>query len=70
MNDPRRSGQARDTAIGLCADCAHARVVRSARGSEFYLCELSFADRRFPRYPPLPVLRCEGYRRLDPTEPC
>jgi len=65
MNDPPRSGQAQEARVGLCADCAHARIVRSARGSEFYLCELSFADKRFPRYPPLPVLRCEGYRPWD-----
>jgi len=70
MNDPRGSGQAGDKRVGLCADCAHARIVRTARGSEFYLCELSFTDRRFPRYPPLPVLRCDGHQPGNPTEPC
>jgi 3-isopropylmalate/(R)-2-methylmalate dehydratase small subunit len=33
----------------------------SARGSRFYLCRLSFRDPRFPRYPPIPVVRCAGY---------
>ena len=28
MNDRRGSGQARDARVGLCADCAHARIVR------------------------------------------
>jgi hypothetical protein len=70
MNDPRGSGQARDARIGLCADCVHKRVVQSARGSEFYLCQLSFTDARFPRYPPLPVVRCDGYRPAGHRDPC
>jgi hypothetical protein len=51
---------------GLCATCVHAQVVTSSRGSTFYLCRLSFTDPRFPRYPPLPVLRCAGYERANP----
>jgi hypothetical protein len=46
---------------GLCASCAHARVVTSSRDSVFYLCQLSWRDPRFPRYPVLPVIRCRGY---------
>ena len=46
---------------GLCATCQHSRLVETARGSGFYLCRLSDTDPRFPRYPPLPVLRCDGY---------
>jgi hypothetical protein len=46
--------------IGLCATCRHARVIAGAR-STFYLCGRSSVDPRFPRYPPLPVLRCAGY---------
>jgi hypothetical protein len=46
---------------GLCAMCVHAKVITSSRGSVFYLCELSFTDPRFPRYPALPVLACPGY---------
>ena len=52
-----------DPRAGLCASCAHAQVVTSSRGSDFYLCRLSFADSRFPRYPPLPVNACAGYQR-------
>jgi hypothetical protein len=46
---------------GLCADCAHARQVVSARGSGFYRCARSTADPRYPRYPRLPVVECRGY---------
>jgi hypothetical protein len=52
--------------IGLCASCRHVERIASARGATFYLCRLSFSDRRFPKYPPLPVLSCEGYARRDP----
>jgi hypothetical protein len=46
---------------GLCETCRHRRVVRSRRGSTFTYCMLSERDRRFPKYPMLPVLRCDGY---------
>jgi GrpB-like predicted nucleotidyltransferase (UPF0157 family) len=49
-------------AAGLCADCARARGIESARGSSFILCELSASDARFHKYPRLPVLACDGYR--------
>lgn len=47
--------------VGLCSACRHRRVVANRRGSRFYLCERSRDDPRFPRYPPLPVIRCEGF---------
>jgi 3-isopropylmalate/(R)-2-methylmalate dehydratase large subunit len=62
MNDPRGSGQAGGDRAGLCERCAHVQIVTTARGSRFYLCRLSFSDPRFPRYPPIPVLRCAGYQ--------
>lgn len=46
---------------GLCATCAHARVIENDRGSRFYLCELAKTDSRFPRYPRLPVIACAGW---------
>jgi hypothetical protein len=46
---------------GLCAGCVHVRVVRSGKGSTFYLCEMSKVDPAFPKYPRLPVLRCRGF---------
>jgi hypothetical protein len=47
--------------IGLCATCGHVRVMQSSHGSTFYLCQKSETDRRFAKYPRLPVLRCAGY---------
>jgi hypothetical protein len=51
---------------GLCADCLHVRRIDSANGSRFYLCERSFSDARFVRYPRVPVLHCPGYERAEP----
>ncbi len=53
--------------VGLCQDCAFARVIRSDRGAVFYQCGKSFEDPSFPKYPRLPVLECAGYRPLDAT---
>jgi hypothetical protein len=47
---------------GLCSTCLHARRMESDRGSVFLLCELSWTDARFPKYPHLPVLACDGYQ--------
>lgn len=46
--------------LGLCANCFHARLMASAKGSQFLFCQLSQTDRTFPKYPRLPVLRCSG----------
>jgi hypothetical protein len=47
---------------GLCRTCQHSHPVESDRGSVFIRCELSLEDARFPKYPRLPVLACDGYR--------
>lgn len=46
---------------GLCDSCRYKRIILSERGSRFLLCELSGKDSRFPKYPPLPVINCDGY---------
>jgi len=51
--------------VGLCAHCVHVQVVKSAKGSLFYLCTLSKTDPSFPKYPELPVLVCRGYRPAE-----
>ena len=56
-----QTGTHRCDAVGLCATCAHTRRIKSERGSEFRLCQLSATDPRFPKYPRLPVLACSGY---------
>ena len=50
-------------ATSLCASCLQARRIESPRGSVFILCELSVTDPRFPKYPRLPVLSCDGYKK-------
>jgi len=47
---------------GLCGGCLHARRIASPQGSVFYLCELSFTDAGFAKYPRLPVLSCDGFK--------
>jgi hypothetical protein len=47
--------------LGLCADCLHARLIESAKGSQFLLCQLSQSDPSFPKYPRLPILACPGH---------
>lgn len=46
---------------GLCDSCVHQRLVASAKGSSFSLCERSHTDVRFPKYPRLPVQSCAGH---------
>ena len=47
--------------VGLCAVCRHVRVIESAKGSMFVMCDLSKKDSRFTKYPLLPVLQCAGF---------
>ena len=54
--------------VGLCADCRHARVQRTARGSAFWRCLRAEEDPRFVRYPALPVRTCRGHERGESDE--
>jgi hypothetical protein len=56
-----KTHQRAENPTGLCEDCAHARRIASAKGSQFILCELSQSDPQFAKYPRLPVLTCSGY---------
>jgi hypothetical protein len=47
---------------GLCGHCVSAVVRPTNRGTVYLRCALSGVDRRFPKYPRLPVLDCPGYR--------
>ena len=47
--------------MSLCETCQNMREVRTAR-SRFLLCELSVTNADFPKYPPQPVVRCDGYQ--------
>jgi len=57
--------RAEETKAGLCGSCKHTQVNKSDRGSVFYFCRLSSSDARFPKYPRLPVVTCEGYEKSD-----
>lgn len=47
--------------VGLCVQCLYGRAVTGKNETTYYLCERSFTDSGFPKYPRLPVLRCSGY---------
>jgi hypothetical protein len=47
--------------VGLCVTCLHHRVTGNRAGSRFYLCQRHKNDRRYPKYPPLPVIKCAGF---------
>jgi hypothetical protein len=69
MDERPPRGEAMVPAVGLCSVCRHAKVVENRRGSRFYLCGLAARDPAFPRYPPLPVTHCEGFRPLVSPDP-
>jgi hypothetical protein len=51
-----------ESQIGLCLTCMHGRPIKHPRGGDSYWrCGLSDTDKRFPKYPRLPVLQCIGY---------
>jgi hypothetical protein len=50
--------------VGLCRTCVHSRTVTTPR-TVYWRCRLSASDPRFPKYPRLPVLACDGYRRRE-----
>lgn len=55
--------------VGLCAACIHARVKPHPRGGPaYYRCGKQESDRRFPKYPPLPVRACHGFEPLPPAD--
>ena len=56
------------TPAGLCASCVHLRLLASPR-SVFVRCGLAESDPAFPRYPPLPVRSCAGYRPVGSPAP-
>jgi len=49
---------------GKCADCNFVRVTTNAKGNDFFRCARADEDRRFLKYPPLPVRACDGF---EPT---
>lgn len=52
---------------GLCGHCTHALVRQTRRGTAYLRCALVAADSRYPKYPRLPVSRCDGYEHEEDT---
>ena len=52
----------------LCETCASMRAVVTPKGSRFLLCQLSRTEPAYPKYPPQPVVRCDGYRPSEASE--
>jgi propionyl-CoA synthetase len=50
---------------GLCADCLHAKVNATRRGTAYLRCLRAEWDERLPRYPRLPVGSCPGFERAE-----
>ena len=48
----------------MCETCRNGREVRTVR-SRFLLCELSASLNHYPKYPPQPIIRCDGYAYSD-----
>lgn len=53
---------------GLCESCRFLQRIPNRRGSLFLMCRMHFEDERYPKYPPLPVLRCEAYEPAGERE--
>jgi hypothetical protein len=55
----------------LCDTCSWMRLVKTPKGSCFLLCQLSRTNPAYPKYPPQPVVACQGYetRIEEPTRP-
>ena len=49
----------------LCETCRHVRIVTTPKKSRFVLCTRSKDDSRFPKYPPLPIIRCAGFEQVE-----
>jgi hypothetical protein len=52
----------------LCETCALMRQIVTPKGSRFLLCHLSQTNPDYPKYPPQPVVRCDGYRKEGPDK--
>ena len=47
----------------LCETCAWMREVVTPKGSRFLLRQLSVSNPDYSKYPPQPVVRCEGHQK-------
>jgi len=52
-----------DMPQSLCESCWWMREVTTLKRSRFLLCQLSQTNSAYPKYPPQPVVRCQGYQQ-------
>jgi hypothetical protein len=52
----------------LCETCVWLREVLTPKGSRFLLCELAKTNPAYPKYPPQPVVRCQGHQQKQEQE--
>ena len=50
---------------GWCANCQHAKLNETRRGTAYLRCTRAAWDARLPRYPRLPVVSCVGFDRVS-----
>ncbi len=50
---------------GLCGACVHCKPSGSGRGGVFHRCLRHDTDAAYPKYPRLPMLRCDGHQRPE-----
>lgn len=66
LSTVEESKESPDQAWGLCGRCRFRKENRNNRGSVFLFCRRSESDERYPKYPRLPVQRCDGYEAGPP----
>jgi hypothetical protein len=53
------------TRAGQCGSCAHAIIRPTRRGTVYLRCAITATDERYPKYPRLPRLECDGHETAD-----
>ena len=54
---------------GLCEQCSWGRRLENRTGSAFWQCQRASEDRRYRRYPQLPVRECAGFEASNSSRP-
>ena len=63
-----QEGETAPAMQSLCEACHRMREVITPKGSRFLLCELSKTSSEYLKYPPQPVIRCDGYQSREKNE--
>jgi hypothetical protein len=53
--------------LSLCETCAWMGQVITPKESCFLLCRLSQTEPNYSKYPPQPMVQCDGYGAKEPT---